>query len=753
MVLPWLAAAWVLGLAASPLFSFPEWQWATLAIVAGLAAWATRREPRLGWAFLTLCCCFLGGLRATIAESNRATASIAAYVRTSEAVDLQGTVLAAPTGWGDRFTFELWAQGITTPEEARGASAEGLVQVVSATWLPTRPGETVVVRGRLRPPTRAEGLRSSAVLEAVSLRRLASPPRLHPAVVLDEARGLIVDRLHLVLPAGEASLVAGVLLGADEQMPEPVQEAFRATGTAHILAVSGFNVTIVAAAAATAFGRLLGARRGTVAAGAAVVLYTLLCGADAAVVRAAIMASVALIALRLGRQSAALTSLAAAALLMSLLDPSIIFDAGFQLSFLATLGLVLSGRPAQEAIHRWGERIIPHEGVRSAAVLLLDLAVLSLVAQAATLPLSAYLFHRLPLTSLPANALILPAQPLLMATGAVTVAASLLSVSLGSLVAWLAWPVAAFTIRVAEIFASLPGASLSLAPFPAAYLAPAYAALGALLLAARRPKARDAAASLVRVGGPAWLVCLAALTTLAWRVAVERPDGGLHVTAFPGGEVLVESPTGRFVALSAGPSPIGLRQSLERHLPLSHPSLDWLILTHPGISPEAALEALGRHAPSGILLSEAAGMEEEPEGPLAVEVVRARAGTSLALGDGARLEVIDPARGRTTLLITYRSAAILVVERGTPSSEALSAAAGASAVILLGEGQAVARSLRQAWVGVLPVALVAAPLPGDPFLSPQDGASVLPALATPFNGWVRLSTDGSRLEVRAERVP
>ncbi len=69
MVLPWLAAAWVLGLAASPLFSFPEWQWATLAIVAGLAAWATRREPRLGWAFLTICCCFLGGLRATVAES------------------------------------------------------------------------------------------------------------------------------------------------------------------------------------------------------------------------------------------------------------------------------------------------------------------------------------------------------------------------------------------------------------------------------------------------------------------------------------------------------------------------------------------------------------------------------------------------------------------------------------------------------------------------------------------------------------
>jgi hypothetical protein len=152
-------------------------------------------------------------------------------------------------------------------------------------------------------------------------------------------------------------------------------------------------------------------------------------------------------------------------------------------------------------------------------------------------------------------------------------------------------------------------------------------------------------------------------------------------------------------------------------------------------------------------LSEAAGLEEEPEAALAVEVVRAKAGTSLALGDGARLEVIDPARGRTTLLITYRSAAILVMESGTPSSEIHSAAAGASAVVLLGGGQIVARSLRQAWVGLPPLALVAAPLPGDLFLNPQDGDASVPVLATPFNGWVRLSTDGSRLEIRAERVP
>jgi competence protein ComEC len=357
MVLPWLAAAWMAGLAADPVVSFSLWQWATLAFVAVAAAWATRREPRLGWCFLALAVAFLGALRASAAELQRDQNSLAAYARTSEPVDVYGSVVASPTRWGDKYTFDLRAEGILIPGESTGVEAEGLVRVISATSLPAARAEAVVLHGRLRPARPFEGPRSSAVLEAASIRRLAPPPRLHPIVLLDRLRGHMVDRLYQALPYEEASLVAGVLLGADEGMPDHLQDAFRVTGTAHVLAVSGFNVTVVAAAAAAAFGALLGARRGALAAGAAVILYTLLCGAEASVVRAAIMACAALLALRLGRQPAALTSLAAAAILMSLVDPPVIYDVGFQLSFLATLGLILAGRPAQEAIRRWGRAV------------------------------------------------------------------------------------------------------------------------------------------------------------------------------------------------------------------------------------------------------------------------------------------------------------------------------------------------------------------------------------------------------------
>jgi competence protein ComEC len=754
MVLPWLAAAWVLGLAAAPAFSFSPWQWVTLAGIAGAAAWATRRQPRVGWAFLAVGFCFLGTLRATLAESRRAGATITAYVRTTETIDLQGTVLGRPTGWGDDFTFDLQAQRITSLAEAGGAPADGLVRVVSATRLSTRRGEVVVVRGRLRRPTSVEGTDSSAVLEAVSLQRLAAAPHLHPAVLLDEGRSLIVERLHQVLPSGEASLIAGVLLGADEQMPETIQEAFRATGTAHILAVSGFNVTIVAAAAATAFGSLLGARRGAIAAGAAVLIYTLLCGAEAAVVRAAIMAGVALVALRIGRQSAALTSLAAAAILMGLLDPSVIYDVGFQLSFLATLGLVLAGRPAQETIRGWAEKAIPHEGVRSAVVLFSELAVLSLVAQAATLPLSAFLFHRLPLLSLPANALILPVQPLLMATGAATAAASLVSIPLGGLVAWLAWPPAAYTIRVAELFGSLPGASLFVPPFPSGYLLLAYAALGGIFVAGKSPRARAAAGSLVRFGGPAWLVGLAAMTTLVWLAAVERPDGRLRVTAFPGGEVLIESPTGRFVAISAGPSAAALDQTLEGRLPLTRSGLDWLVLTRSQIPAAAVVQHLGPHAPQAILAAGGGILPAEQGSPPApVSIVRSAPGMELDLGRGAAATLVRTETGLEALVIRYGLAEILVYDSGGARTGSTAGVSPSAAVFLLGEGRQVARAMRQEWAPGTTSLLVAAPLPGDPFPGDVVHNLALPVVATPFQGWIRLSTDGARLWVEAERKP
>jgi ComEC/Rec2-related protein len=470
------------------------------------------------------------------------------------------------------------------------------------------------------------------------------------------------------------------------------------------------------------------------------------------------MAGVVLLAGRLGRQPQALASLAAAAIVMTLWDPGCAWDVGFQLSFLATLGLVIAGRPAQEALRTWAEVAIHHETGRSAVILVGDLIVITAVAQAATLPLSAYIFHQLPITSLVANAFILPAQPPLMATGALAAFAALADVSLGRMVAWLAWPFAAYSIGAAQWFADLPGASLDLPGFGSGVLVLVYAGLAGVVVAARTPRLRAVVRSAARLGGPLWLVAVAVLATFAWRSALDRPDGRLHLTALPGGDVVLETPGGRFVALSRAPGQVGLARSLDRLLPLTHRRIDWLILAHPQASPSEALEAIGEFAPRGILLVGGAtteGAESEihpPGGEVTLEVSK---GTALDLGGGARLEVRDPRPGRLTILISDGVATLALADYLDPTSLAgLGRRVPApQAIVLIGEGRNVARALEAGWSGWEPEVIIACPSPGDPF--PESLASVgrPTILATPRHGWVELVTDGEHLFVQAERNP
>jgi competence protein ComEC len=93
----------------------------------------------------------------------------------------------------------------------------------------------------------------------------------------------LVYRLY---PDPEASLLAGILLGIETGIPRSVTRAFQDTGTAHIIAISGFNITILAGLFAQIFGRLLGRWRGTLAAGIGIAAYTLLVGAGISGVRA-----------------------------------------------------------------------------------------------------------------------------------------------------------------------------------------------------------------------------------------------------------------------------------------------------------------------------------------------------------------------------------------------------------------------------------------------------------------------------------
>src|SRR5262249_3223453 len=135
-----------------------------------------------------------------------------------------------------------------------------------------------------------------------------------------------------IFPEPAAALLQGILLGDASRLPPELGNAFAATNTAHILAISGFNITILLGVFLVVARPLLGQRGSVIVAIVGVVLYTLLVGAGASVVRAAIMSTLALIAGRVGRQAWGLNTLAAATLAMTALEPLVLWDVGFQLT-------------------------------------------------------------------------------------------------------------------------------------------------------------------------------------------------------------------------------------------------------------------------------------------------------------------------------------------------------------------------------------------------------------------------------------
>lgn len=207
----------------------------------------------------------------------------------------------------------------------------------------------------------------------------------------------------------DASMVLGLLVGAEEGLPQSLSDAFRASGTSHILAVSGYNVVQLVRILVLVFGLVgFGRRTGAAVSGFGVVLFAMLVGDDASVVRAAVMGCVMTLAAMLGRRYSGSIALPFAAALMLAVQPlTLRHDVGFLLSFCAVLGLHVFAPPVQAFM----TRIVPWRGLAS-------LVSETTAATVATLPIILATFGRVPLVALPANLVVLPFIPFIMVTGA-----------------------------------------------------------------------------------------------------------------------------------------------------------------------------------------------------------------------------------------------------------------------------------------------------------------------------------------------
>ena len=554
-------------------------------------------------------------------------------------------------------------------------------------------GDTVTWTGHIRPLADGDYDRYLATqgigaqCEATSLTVVSHDNS--PAGHLEAFRQASGDALQLVLPEPAGGLAAAILIGLRDRVDRDLAAAFTTAGVSHVVAISGWNIAIVAATIAALLRNRISRRRRAIATIVAIVAYTLFAGASPSVLRAALMAGVAMAAVESGRGSRAMVGLGWAATIMIVVEPATVGDAGFQLSAAATAGLVAWANPLTEWLGRRATRL---------PTALRESLGISLAAQAATLPIALLDFGRLAVIAPAANLVVVPIVAPVMAAGAVAFGAGWLAL-LGA-PAWLTGPIAmpatlllAVLIEAVRVFAGIPGANQTL-PFPGNVLA-AIGSVGLLVAMHRALKRAGRAAIKVKpkaVTPPTarqrfvaryrgLLAVTVLVAAMAGSALASRPDGCIHVIVLDVGQgdaILLEGDRGGRILVDGGPDPNLLISRLDGFIPAWDRRLDAIVVTHPHDDLLAGLV--------GVVERYRVGRAFEPGWTVDTPAFRSWEGALTAHG-------LEPKRLRTgeTLRLDDATLRVLWPDEGTTRSTALDPAAASNrqtndaSIVLLGE--------------------------------------------------------------------
>ncbi len=769
----WLSGAFLLGVAAAEvLLPFPRAVWG-LAVLALAVAVLIIRRRRASSVLLLLAAFAAGGARLALERPPLGAPDfIASYADSPRSATIVGKVIVPPDYRFSYANLTVAAEYLRFGhDEAVPIKGKLLAKIPPEQAERIHYGDRVVLTGRLKTPPAGGVFSYRAYLarrgvfvvvkaSKVGVLSRGGSPLLRAIYSLRERAHIIALKIW---PGASGALLSGILLGLDEGIPKSIYDAFRRTGTAHIIAISGFNITILAGLFTGLFGRLWGEMKGTALAVLAIAGYTIFVGADAAVVRAAIMGFIGMLALQTGRKQHAYTSLAFAAAFMALLNPYVLWDIGFQLSFAATLGLVRFGDVFERGTKQALGRFFRPDAVRTLSRPLNEFFLLTLAAQLATFPVSAYHFGQVSLIALLANPAILPVQAPLMVGGGVALLMGLLWLPAGRALGLLVWPLAEYTIRTVKLFAAMPVTSASVFSLSLPMILAYYALLFGLPYFWQKRAALHLPS--VAVSKTFVLLGLAAAAVVVWKPAFAAYDRRLRVGILPVGNgeaVLIRTPAGRWALLDGGENARALLAGLAEHfLPWAN-KVDWLVV---GSTDEESVEALpdflkiyrpravwwvGRAANSRAARLAWSKIKEER-----VPLYEVRAGEALNFGDGVRLEAVAvSARGAVFLLRWRRFRFLLPLGEGKETNARLRRLAPSlrplSAMLLAGGGYYPLNPPETVWA-LSPLALVVSVRPADPRgrPSPELLQELRPftLLRTDLCGEINIATDGFRMWV------
>ena len=700
-------------------------------------------------------------------------AYISNFTGRSVPVNITGVVVGFPDQRDQIVNLRIRAESIQGKKGEPPLALKGLLLAKAAVETRVEFGDRLLVTGFLKVPPEDEDFNYLEYLKRKGIYVYIPQAEVR---VVESGQGSVVlqaiytiksralDLIYQLWPDPEASLLAGILLGVESGISEQVQKAFRETGTTHIIAISGFNITIVAGFFSRFFSRFMNPQKGAVAALFGISLYTILVGADAAVVRAAVMGGLAIFAQQIGRRQHGLNAAALASLGMMLVNPHLPWDISFQLSLSATLGLILYADPLADWFLGLTSRYIPLDLAQKITQPVSEFVLFTFAAQLTTLPVMIYHFHAFSISTFLANPAILPVQPPIMVLGGLALILALIWFPLGRLAAPLVYPFVLYTIRAVEWFSRLPIRTISLGDVDIIWIIVFYATL--ILMTFFYPLVIQ----LQRFITPALAAAGLSLSILlVWRMVFSAPDGNLHLYLLDvgtGSGIYLESPSGYRILINGGPSTKLLSDHLGRKLPPFNRKLDLLVVASPqALDLDALTGNLPRFKPERVIWIGNPSLCWEAENLRSVidenriSISRGESGQSLLFPDDLKIEIVSQSPRGGTLLIeleNFRALLPFGMTNEIRSQFHEGRDIGKLSVLLLADN-GFQTSNPSVWIDNLhpQLALLSVGiknsqgLPNRGLLDRLEGYSLL---RTDQHGTIHLSTDGEKLWIRVERL-
>jgi competence protein ComEC len=618
-----IALAWLAGILIASLLALwlalPALLLLGVAFVVLFALIFFWRDLQVRFMLLFILFMLLGACRYTVASPAGDHHAISIFSGFKK-LEVQGFVADEPTLTAKSRILTISVSSVSTNGGASWQAADGEMQALTLGSLLENPyganfGDTVQLQGTLQPPLphSSPEIWASMAFPQISVSSSGGNPILKALFQLRLRFATIIEQS---LPQPEAALLIAILLGLKTPAILSYANYFNETGTAHLIAPSGFKVTILAGLVSASTRWLYQKRASqhlpmsqlpaertrlkhrqwlaTALTVGCIAAYTVISGTGPAAIRAGIMGSLLVIAPRIGRVYNMYTALAASAIIMSAFDPYVLWDVGFLLSFSGTLSIMLFTPFFQHQL-RSLERL-------PLGVPICEISAVTLAAQIGTIPIIALTFNTISYIAPVTNVLTVPLLEILIVVGFLICITGFVSISLSIICGWIVYPFLWYVITAISLCTfryycympiNNPSISLSLGYY-------GILALITGLLFYIRPELLLPNIEQIhhnrRLSKRTWLIIQASasliiiLATGGATALASRPDGQLSVTFLnvgpagqqPQGEsILIHTPDGKYALIDGGLDATSLATQLDGSLPPWQRSLDLVVLTSP----------------------------------------------------------------------------------------------------------------------------------------------------------------------------